>query len=86
MRVVAWRDVVDVASVLGGTFALIARWPYLRPTAIVTAKTYEYVPGTGSRRCRLAVRNTGNEQRGVAIFLVGLQPQRLWGAIPPDTG
>jgi len=55
-----WRTVVDMASLLGGVFALIAMWLYLKPTVIVTIETYEYVPGTGNRRFRLVVRNTGN--------------------------
>jgi len=53
-----WRTVVDMASLLGGVFALIAMWLYLKPTVIVTIETYEYVPGTGNRRLWSATQET----------------------------
>lgn len=73
-----WQSVVNVASVLGGIFALIAMWLYLKPTAIVTIETYEYVPGTSNRRFRLVVRNTGN----VPVRLLRLE-QAFQDGTPP---
>ncbi len=63
----AWQIAVDVIallgaafSIFGGTLALIAIWLYLRPSVIITIETYEYVPGTDTRRFRLVIRNIGN--------------------------
>lgn len=76
----AWRVLVDVLSVLGGLFALTAMWLYLRPQAVVTLEAYEYVPGAGSRRFRLVVRNTGN----VSVRILRMN-QEFQNGRPPDT-
>jgi hypothetical protein len=70
----AGQQVANLASYIGGVFALIMMYLYLKPRAVCTVEFYEHIPGASPNRTfRLLVRNPGNVPVRIVRFTAHFQ-------------